>query len=481
MSFPEGFLWGGATAANQYEGGWDAAGKGASLPDHMRGGDVNTPRRIDESLDPDALYPSHEATDFYHHYEEDIALFAEMGWNVFRMSINWSRIFAEGDGEPLEAGLAFYDKVFDCCISHGIQPLVTLSHYEIPYSLVERFNGWASRELIDIFFTYAKTVIDRYHDRVKYWLTFNENNGGFMAGGVLSTSMVQGFSGTEREAPSTATMRFNALHYQFLAAAKTVSYVHDTYPDLMMGNMDGFMLFYGLTCDPEDVLLDQRVMRQFNWYASDVQVRGHYPSFARSVWQEYGVNLDWQPGDEELLAKGCVDFYSFSYYMSLTVTTHEGNESMEGNLTLGFGGKNPYLEATDWGWQIDPAGLRYALNELTDRYDGLPLMVVENGLGAFDELVVEDGVERVHDPYRTEYLAQHVEALQGALDDGANLIGYTWWGGIDLVSAGTGEYAKRYGFIYVDRNDDGTGDFHRVRKDSFWDYQRIIAHNGKLS
>jgi len=474
MAFPKGFLWGGATAANQYEGAWDVDGKGASVPDHMRGGDVNTPRQIDEVFDPDALYPSWVATDFYHHYEEDIALFAEMGWTIFRMSINWSRVFPTGDGEPNEAGLAFYDKVFDCCVAHGIQPLVTLSHYELPYSLVERYNGWESRELIDIFFAYAKTVVDRYHDRVKYWLTFNENNGGFMEfGSTLSTSMIRGVTGTQTEVHTTPQQRFNALHYQFLAAAKIVSYVHENYPDVMMGNMDGFMLSYGLTCDPADVLLNQKNMREFNWYASDVQVRGHYPNFAPRMWKEYGVELDWQPGDKELLAKGCVDFYSFSYYMSMTVTTHDGAEQTAGNIM--FGGKNPYLKATDWGWQIDPQGLRYVLNELTDRYDGIPLMVVENGMGAFDELVVEDGVERVHDPYRTEYLRSHVEAMSEAIEDGANLLAYTWWGGIDLVSASTGEYAKRYGFIFVDAYDDGTGDLHRVRKDSFYDFQKIIA------
>ena len=475
MAFPKTFLWGGATAANQYEGGWNEGSKGASVPDHMRGGDVNTPRQIDETFDPDALYPSWVATDFYHHVEEDIALFAEMGWNVFRMSINWSRLFPTGqEAEPLPEGVAFYDRVFDCLVEHGIEPLVTLSHYELPYALVEQYNGWADRRLIDCFFTYAKFCLDRWHDKVHYWLTFNENNGGFTEmGSTLSTSLIQGFTGTQMEVHTTPQLRFNALHYQFLAAAKIVSYVHENYPGVMMGNMDGFMLSYALTCDPADVLLDQKNMREFNWYASDVQVRGHYPRFAPRMWKEYGVELDWQPGDEELLASGCVDFYSFSYYMSMTVTTHDDAEQMAGNLM--FGGKNPYLKATDWGWQIDPQGLRYVLNELTDRYDGLPLMVVENGMGAFDELVVEDGVERVHDPYRTAYLKDHVEAMSEAIEDGCNLLGYTWWGGIDLVSASTGEYAKRYGFIYVDYYDDGTGDGHRVRKDSFYDYQRIIV------
>ena len=479
MSFPKGFLWGGATAANQYEGAWNVDGKGASIDDHLRGGDGihGIPRQIDVEFDPDALYPSWEATDFYHHYEEDIALFAEMGWNVFRMSINWSRIFANGDGEPLEAGLAFYDKVFDCCVEHGIAPLVTLSHYEIPYSLVERFNGWASRELIDIFFNYAKTVIDRYHDRVKYWLTFNENNLGWSdMGTMLSTSMLKGFSGPNSAIKTTAQDRVNALHYQFVAAAKTIKYVHENYPDVKMGNMDCFILTYPLTCDPADELANQKNMRMSNWYASDVQARGKYPRYAKKLWEEWGAAPDIQPGDEELLAEGKIDFYSFSYYMSNTVTTHEGAETTAGNMSMG--GKNPYLEATDWGWQIDPQGLRFALNEIYDRYE-IPLMVVENGMGAFDEVVIEDGVERIHDPYRIEYLKKHIACMGEAIDDGVDLIGYTWWGPIDVVSAGTGEMRKRYGFIYVDKHDDGTGDLHRARKDSFFYYQKVIKSNGE--
>jgi 6-phospho-beta-glucosidase len=395
-----------------------------------------------------------------------------MGWNVFRMSINWSRIFANGDGEPLEAGLKFYDKVFDCCVSHGIQPLVTLSHYEIPYSLVERFNGWASRELVDIFFNYAKTVLDRYHDRVKYWLTFNENNLGWSEmGTMLSTSMLQGFTGTQEEIKTTAQQRVNALHYQFLAAAKTIKYAHENYPDVKMGNMDCFILTYAATCDPNDVLANDQNMRKSNWYASDVQVRGKYGAYAPSLWKEWGAEPDIRPGDLELLKEGTVDFYSFSYYMTFTITTHDDAEEIAGNMSMG--GKNPYLKASDWGWQIDPVGLRIALNMIYDRYE-IPLMVVENGFGAIDEVVIEDGVERIHDPYRTDYLKRHVEDMSKAIDDGVDLIGYTWWGPIDVVSAGTGEMRKRYGFIYVDKHDDGTGDLHRVRKDSFFDYQKII-------
>ncbi len=472
MAFPKDFLWGGATAANQYEGAWDVDGKGDSLPDHIRGGNVSTMRQFDEYIDENALYPSHVATDFYHHYEEDIALFAEMGFKVFRMSINWTRIYPTGmEEEPNEAGLAFYDKVFDCCAAHGIQPLVTLSHYEIPYALVDAYNGWRSRELIDLFYKYSKTVVDRYHDRVKYWLTFNEVNT-TPENNEQSHGMVRAFSGPMWTSDNDANTCFNALHLQLLAGAKIVKYVHETYPDLMMGCMTANVTTYPLTCDPADVLANQRKVRKSNWFASDVQVRGHYPQYAERLWRESGVAIDWQEGDKELLAEGCVDFFTYSYYMTVTESTHPDAEQMSANMSMG--GKNPYLKASDWGWQIDPIGLRVTVNEVADRYDNIPQMIVENGMGAFDELVVEDGVEHVHDPYRSDYLKAHVEQMEQAIADGCNLIGYTWWGPIDLVSAGTGEYAKRYGFIYVDMHDDGSGDGHRVRKDSFYDYQRII-------
>ena len=475
MGFPKGFLWGGATAANQYEGAWDVDGKGASISDHLRGGSSKVPRQIDAVIDPDALYPSHEATDFYHHYEEDIALFAEMGWKVFRMSINWTRIFPTGEeSEPNEAGLAFYEKVFDCLIAHGITPLVTISHYELPYALVEKYNGWAGRELIDLYFAYGKTLLDRFHGKVKHWLTFNEINvGGLPFGAVLSLSTVQGFSGMMWGVPDDINLRYNALHNQFLASAKLIKYAHETYPELMMGNMDCFILTYPETCDPADQWANLESMRRMNWYCSDVQVRGAYPAYAKRFWAENGIKIDMRPDDEELLAEGKIDFYTLSYYMSNVVGTHETLESTAGNATMG--GKNPYLESSEWGWQIDALGLRVALNEIHDRYR-LPIMVVENGLGANDT-VEEDG--SIHDQYRIDYLRKHVTAMRDAVDDGVNLIGYTWWGPIDVVSASTGEMRKRYGFIYVDKHDDGTGTLARSRKDSFFYYQKLIASNGE--
>ena len=473
-NFPDGFFWGGATAANQFEGAWNVDGRGPSVDDHFMGGSYEKPREITIDIDPNKLYPNHDGIDFYHHYEEDIALFAEMGFNMFRMSISWSRIYPNGDDEePNEAGLAFYDRVFDCCREHGIEPLVTLSHYEMPYHLVEKYNGWESRELIELFERYCHTVFERYQDKVTYWLTFNEINCGTNATGALfETSMIQGFEGPASAVKVTPQQCFQALHHQFVASARVVRYAHENYPQFKMGNMDCFILSYAATCDPKDELANQQEMRRMNWYCSDVQVRGRYPSYAKRLWEENGVVLQMQPSDLEDLAKGTVDFYTFSYYMSTTVGTHADLEMTEGNMT--FGGKNPYLESTDWGWQIDPEGLRFALNEIYDRYQ-IPLMVVENGMGAYDT-VEEDG--SIHDPYRIDYLKRHVKAMGEAIADGVDLIGYTWWGPIDLVSAGTGEMRKRYGFIYVDKHDDGTGTYARSRKDSFYAYQKIIKSNG---
>ena len=471
--FPEGFYWGGATAANQFEGAWNVDGRGPSVDDHFTGGTKDKPRTITVDIEPDVLYPNHDGIDFYHHYEEDIALFAEMGFNMFRMSISWSRIFPNGDDEkPNELGLAFYDRVFDCCRAHGIEPLVTLSHYEMPYHLVEKYNGWASRELIGFFEKYCQTVFDRYHDKVRYWLTFNEINCGTMdMGNRFETSMIRGFAGPAAEAHTTPQERYQALHHQFVASARVVKYAHEHYPQFRMGNMDCFILSYAATCDPKDVLANESEMRRMNWYCSDVQVRGYYPSYAKRYWRENDISLEIEDGDLEDLKEGTIDFYTFSYYMSSVVGTHDVKQAA-GNMT--FGGVNPYLKSTDWGWQIDPDGLRFALNEIYDRYQ-IPLMVVENGMGALDK-VEEDG--SIHDTYRIDYLKSHVRAMREAVDDGVDLKGYTWWGPIDLVSAGTGEMRKRYGFIYVDKHDDGSGTYQRSRKDSFYAYQKIIKSNG---
>ncbi len=473
--FRSDFLWGGACAANQFEGAWDVDGKGPSVPDMCTNGSHTEPKWITTTIHPDRLYPSHEAIDFYHRYEEDIALFAEMGFKTFRTSINWSRIYPTGmEEKPNELGLQFYDRVFDCCKKHGIEPLITLSHYELPYALVETYNGWASREVVDLYVKYCKTVFERYKDKVKYWLTFNEINGGTLPGiSVLGLSLAQGYTGPTSGMADDAQLRFQALHHQFLASAIVVKYAHEHYPHFMMGDMNIFATTYPLTCDPADVMMAEKHNQMVNWFCSDIQIRGEYPYYSKRYFAENNIKIHMEPGDEQILKDGTVDFYTFSYYMSNCVTTHEAGDQVSGN---GLGGvKNPYLQSSAWDWQIDPIGLRYTLNQIYSRYR-IPVMVVENGLGAKDT-VEADG--SIHDDYRIDYLRRHIEQMREAVLDGVDLMGYTPWGCIDLVSAGTGEMRKRYGFIYVDKHDDGTGTLDRSRKDSFFWYKKVIATNGE--
>ena len=485
MAFPKNFLWGGAVAANQCEGAYLEDGKTLSVPDMLLGGDVNTPRTFLPRTDPNAFYPSHQAIDFYHHYKEDIALFAEMGFKCFRLSINWSRIFPDDSGVPNEAGLAFYDKVFDECKAHGIEPLVTLCHYEIPWWIVTKHHGFLDRATIDLFTTYARTVFTRYKDKVKYWLTFNEINVAAMGMGFgdlygLGLMDDADINATEPiqlgKLKYTPQKTFTALHHEFIASALTVKLGHEINPDFMIGNMIAHGTAYPLTPNPADVLATLDSDNWGNNFCGDVQVRGAYPVYALHRLKEMGIDVNayFKEGDAEILKEGTVDMYTFSYYMTNCISVDPNAERIGGNMSLGC--KNPYLKASDWGWQIDPEGLLYTLQSLNDRYPDTPLMVVENGFGAFDK-VESDG--SIHDTYRIDYFRSHIEALKKACDRGLPVIGYTTWGPIDLVSAGTGQYAKRYGFIYVNRHDDGTGDFARSKKDSFYWYQKVIKTNGE--
>jgi 6-phospho-beta-glucosidase len=475
MSFKKDFLWGGAVAANQCEGAWDLHGKGPSTSDMCTNGTHTRSKRITPVFDETAIYPSREAIDFYHHYKEDIALFAEMGFKTFRTSIAWTRIFPTGlETEPNEAGLQFYDDLFDECRKYNIEPLVTISHYEMPFELTKRYNGWAGRECIDLFVRYCEMIFDRYQNKVKYWLTFNEINAGTMPmGGYLSLGILN--EGTEffSKQVDNEALRYQALHHQFVASGKAVALAHEKYPQFQMGNMICFITMYPFTCNPEDILETQNSMKMLNWFCSDIQVRGEYPFYAKRYFEEHQIELKIEEGDLEIIKKGTIDFYTFSYYMSNCIAKKPETEEVAGNLNGGI--KNPYLEASEWGWQIDPKGLRYTLNEIYSRYQ-IPMMVVENGLGAKDVLE-EDG--QIHDSYRIEYLRKHIAEMKEAVKDGVDLIGYTPWGCIDLVSASTGEMAKRYGFIYVEKYDDGSGTLARRRKDSFAWYQSVIASNGE--
>ena len=480
--FPEGFLWGGATAANQFEGGYDADGKGLSVPDIIMGGTVDTPRvATPAGVRPNTYYPSHEAIDFYHHFEEDIDLFGEMGFKCFRLSTQWARIFPTGEGEPCQAGIDFYRKVFEACKRNGIEPLVTISHYEFPLALSHKYGGWDNPKVIDLFVDFCKLLFTEYKGLVKYWLTFNEINcammGGF--GNIYGLGILPPEDGPVPFGPcdwDDPQRRYEGLHNQFVASAKAVKLAHEIDPANKVGCMIAGNTNYPRTCNPDDILAGMEADREFNFYCGDVQVRGAYPVWSPVLWAKQGVDADYMWGlaerDAEVLKAGCVDFYSFSYYQSNTVSADPEMKKGKGNL---FGGvPNPYLKASDWGWTVDPKGLRYYLEMVYDRYQ-IPLMIVENGLGAVDERA-EDG--KFHDDYRIDYLRQHIEQMAIAMQHGVDLMGYTMWGCIDLVSASTGEMKKRYGFIYVDRDNDGNGDFHRERKDSFYWYKKVIESNG---
>lgn len=475
MPFRKDFLWGGAVAANQCEGAWDVDGKGISCADICTTGSAKQSKRITPKLEPGTLYPSHEAIDFYHHYAEDIALFAEMGFKVFRFSINWTRIYPTGEEtQPNEKGLQFYDRVIAECHKHGIEPLITISHYEVPFALTQKYNGWASREMIDIFLKYCQTIFERYKGKVKYWLTFNEINGATSAfGGFLSQGILNEGTTDFINQVDIPQLRFQGLHHQFVASAKAVKLAHEIDSNYRVGCMQLFATTYPLTCKPGDVIAAQQKNHVQNWFCGDVQVRGRYPAYMQRYFKENNLHIDMQNGDLDVLKQGCVDFYTFSYYMSSCATADPEKNQAGGNLIGGV--QNPYLKASDWGWQIDPEGLCYSLNEIYDRYQ-IPVMVVENGLGAYDKKEADGSIQ---DDCRIDYLRSHIEQMREAVEDGVDLMGYTPWGCIDLVSASTGEMAKRYGFVYVEKYDDGTGDLSREKKKSFDWYKKVIASNGE--
>ncbi|GAB2471579.1 glycoside hydrolase family 1 protein [Xylanimonas ulmi] len=460
--FPPGFLWGGATAANQIEGGYAAGGKGLSVQDVLPHG-LAGPRTAAPTPDNLKL----EAIDFYHRYAQDIALFAEMGFRVFRLSIAWSRIFPQGDeAEPNEEGLAFYDRVLDELERHGIEPLVTISHYETPLHLAEAYGGWANRELIGLYERYARVLFERYGSRVRYWLTFNEINSlfhaPFMSGGIIAPP--------ER---LTEGLLYQAMHHELVASACATRLARELAPGAQIGCMVLAMPTYPLTPAPPDVLAASAA-EHANLVYGDVQVRGAYPGYFLRTLREKGVELEITDEDREALAH-TVDFVSFSYYMSACESASPDRAPGAGNIMGGI--PNPTLPASEWGWQIDPVGLRLVLNQFWERW-GKPLFVVENGLGARDELVEVDGVRTVRDDYRIAYLNDHLVQVGEAIADGVEVLGYTSWGCVDLVSASTAQLSKRYGFVYVDRNDDGSGTFERYRKKSFDWYAEVIRTGG---
>ncbi|MDO4499967.1 MAG: glycoside hydrolase family 1 protein [Erysipelotrichaceae bacterium] len=475
-SFPENFLWGAATAANQVEGAWNEDGKGASLADAMVAGSHTTPRRITLDIDESKYYyPAHKAVDHYHRYKEDIRLFAELGLKVYRLSISWARIYPNGsDEQPNEEGLKFYEEVFKELKKYNIEPLVTIFHNEMPLNLVSEIGGWSNRKCIDYYVNFATTIMERYKDYVKYWIPVNEINdlttgvGNWNHGGILNEGTQ--FFQDQKDDPNK---RYAALHNQFVASARIVKKGHEINPEFKFGTMICHITVYPLTPHPEDVLLTQQEDQLRNCMSGDVQVKGKYPYYAWRYFERNNIEFEYTEEDLKEIAEGHCDFYTFSYYMTNCITNQKDAAQVSGNI-MG-GAKNPYLTATEWDWQIDPVGLRYTLNHVYDRY-GVPIMITENGLGARDKF--EDG--KIHDDYRIDYYRKHIEQMRLAIDDGVDLVGYTPWTAIDVISCSTGEMAKRYGFIYVDADDNGNGTYDRYKKDSFEWYKKVIESNGEV-
>ncbi len=465
------FLWGGATAANQCEGGWKEGGRGMAIVDVIPHGADRMPvmKGVQDyrKLPENASYPGREAIDMYSHYKEDIALFAEMGFQCYRFSFSWSRIFPTGEeAEPNEAGLQFYDDLVNELLKYQIEPVVTLCHFDAPIALVEKYGSWKNRKMIGFFLKYCDAVIRHFKGRIRYWITFNEIN-------MLMHLPFMGAGIRLEEGGDELQIKYQAAHHELAASAMAVKLAHEINRDAQVGCMLAAGSVYPYSCNPVDVWESMKKDRE-NYFFTDVQVRGKYPAYAVKYMEQQGIQIAMQDADLEIMEKNTVDFVALSYYNSRCVRTDGQGEASGGNVFASA--KNPYLECSQWGWPIDPLGLRITLNALYDRYQK-PLFVVENGLGAVDVLEA-DGT--VHDDYRIDYLRSHIRAMMAAADeDGVDLIGYTPWGCIDLISATTGEMSKRYGFIYVDKNDNGEGTLKRLRKKSFHWYRDVIASNGQ--
>ncbi|MBQ1534780.1 MAG: family 1 glycosylhydrolase [Erysipelotrichaceae bacterium] len=480
--FPKDFLWGGATAASQVEGAYNEGGKGLDSQDckpqyfNLTREEKNDWKykqmtsekyELAKTVEGIANYPFRFGSDQYHRYKEDIALFAEMGMKIYRLSISWARIYPNGDDEtPNKEGIAYYHNLFNECHKYGIKIFVTMLHYAVPTHLMDAYGGWKNRKLVEFYTRYAKTLFEEYKDDVDYWLPFNEINAGrfnpYNGCGLIK----------DREENYDQAV-YQSLHHQFVANALTVKMAHEMIPGSKVGCMIARFCHYAATCDPKDQLTQLHDEQYTNWFYTDVMARGTYPSYMDRFFEDNGIHIEMKEGDRELLKAYPVDFVAFSYYFTQVSTASEDWEKTDGNLVIA--NKNPYLESSEWGWQKDPTGLRITLNQVYDRYQK-PVFIAENGLGAVDTLE-EDGT--VHDPYRIDYLRSHIEAMKEAIRDGVDLFGYTMWGIIDLVSCGSIEMSKRYGVIYVDADDEGRGTFDRYKKDSFYWYQKCIASNGE--
>lgn len=472
----DNFLWGGALAAHQCEGAWNVDGKGVSVSDVLAVSSHNKDRKIFRKPQNDVYFPSHKAIDFYHTYKSDLKLFKEMGFKALRVSIAWTRIYPNGDEDtPNEKGLQFYDNLFDEMNKLEIVPVVTLNHNDMPLNLVKKYGGWQNRKLIKFFVHYAKTVFSRYKGKVKYWMTFNEINHLSKVNYEILPYLSGGIYVNQIEKKNLKQVVYTSLHHQFLASALAVISAHEIDSSNMVGNMTAFIMQYSATSNPKDYLfLMQNEYK--NYFCTDVQARGYYPNYAKKYFERNNINIPIKKGDLDILKKGTVDYISFSYYMSETLTTDKSlpkNKAAKGILN---GVDNPYLKKSEWGWTVDPIGLRLVMNHIYDRYQK-PIFIVENGLGAEDKVV--NG--KIHDNYRIDYLKKHIESMKEAIIlDGVDCLGYLSWGPIDIVSASTGEMKKRYGYIFVDYNDQGEGTGKRIKKDSFEWYKKVIESKGVI-
>ena len=474
VKLPKAFLWGGAIAANQAEGAYQVDGKGISLADLHRSYPEKTNAEIADlqhkgmSLadiqanlsDETGYYPKRHGIDFYHHYDTDLALLSEMGFQTFRTSIDWTRIFPTGEEtEPNEAGLAYYDHLIDVIISHGMVPIITLLHYETPVALTLKYGGWHHRKVLDLFVKYGQVILSRYQDKVGYWIVINQVN--LVQFEPFNSTAIPYDTVDHYEAAC-----FQAIHHQFVACAKLVKYGKSIKPEMMIGTMMADCTAYPNSCDPEDINLALKRNRMQYFY-TDVQFRGAYPQYALNYFAENEIQIDMAKEDAELLATYPMDFLALSYYYSQMVDASQ-NTMRPDSVT-----PNPKLKVNPWGWAVDPKGLYNSLSQYWDRYQK-PLMIAENGFGMYDEVV--DG--QIHDAYRIAYLSAHIAQMKQAIYDGAQVIAYCAWGPIDIISCSSAQMSKRYGFIYVDLDDQGHGSGKRIKKDSFDWYKQVIASNG---
>ncbi|WP_430602534.1 6-phospho-beta-glucosidase [Enterococcus sp. DIV0724b] len=471
----EDFLWGGAIAAHQAEGAWNIDGRGPSIADVMTAGGNGIPRKITKGVLDGEYYPNHEAIDFYHHYKEDIKLFKELGLKCLRTSISWSRIFPKGiEEEPNEAGLLYYDRLFDELLENGIEPVITLSHFEMPYYIYEEFGGFANKEVIPLFVKFAKCVFERYKDKVTYWMTFNEINN--QADGQEPLHVWTNSAMIIEDEDKKEELVFQAGINELIASAAAVIEGKKINPQFQIGCMMAYVPVYPYSCNPEDMMASVKANERRFFY-NDIHARGKIPTYATKYWERKNYNIAISESELAILKEGTVDYIGFSYYMSGTISTLEDVEGWQTeDIPNAKIVKNPYISVSDWGWPIDEVGLRYVLNTVYQRYD-LPLFIVENGFGAYDKLTEEN---TVHDNYRIEYLSKHIEQMKKAIiEDGVPVIGYTPWGIIDIVSFGSGEMEKRYGMIYVDKDNEGNGTLQRLKKESFYWYHKVIETNGE--